>query len=137
MRTAARYLVTVGIALGGVSVIVAAPAAPPLHDVQVPAVRLSGNTHDNPDATGPSIDDLLQFMNPLDGPVVVQNITESDTGSVDGDQASNAPELSQLLNLGSDPADGTAGQFDKSFDIGPLTPGDLSPAPASPPSPGS
>jgi hypothetical protein len=136
MRTAARYLVTVGIALGGVSVIVAAPAAPPLHDVQVPAVRLSGNTHDNPDATGPSIADLMQFMNPLEGSVVVQNITESETGSVDGDQASNAPALSELLNLGSDPADGTAGQFDKSFDIGPLTPGDLSPAPGSPSAPG-
>jgi hypothetical protein len=136
MRTAARYIVTVGIALGGVSVVVAAPAAPPLRDVQVPAVRLSGNTHDNSDATGPSIADLLQVMNPLEGPVVVQNITESDTGSVDGDQPSNAPGLSELLNLGSG-SDGTAGQFDKSFDIGSLTPGDLSPAQAGPPSPGS
>jgi hypothetical protein len=135
MRTAAQYLVTVAIALGGVSVVVAAPAAPPLNDVQVPAVRLSGNTHDNPDATAPSIADLLQVMNPTEGSVVVQNITESDTGSVDADQAANAPELSQLLNLGSG-SDGTAGQFDKSFDIGPLTPGDLSPAQATPPSPG-
>ena len=134
MRTAAHYLVTVGIALGGVSVVVAAPSAPPLHDVQVPAVRLSGNTHDNPDATGPSIADLLQVMNPLEGSVVVQNITESDTA--DGDQAANAPELSELLNLGTDPADGTVGPSDKSFDIGPLTPGDLSPAQSSPPSPG-
>ena len=137
MRTAAQYLVTVGIALGGVSVIVAAPAAPPLHDVQVPAVRLSGNIHDNPDATGPSIADLLQVMNPLEGPVVVQNISENDIGSVDSDQAANAPGLSELLNLGTDPSDGTAGQFGKPFDIGPLTPGDLSPAQTGPPSPGS
>jgi hypothetical protein len=137
MRTAARYLLTVGIALGGVSVVVAAPAAPPLHDVQVPAVRLSGNTHDNPDATGPAITDLLQFMNPLEGSVVVQNITESATGSMDGDQASNAPALNELLNLGGGPADGTAGQSDNPFDIGPLTPGDLTPTQASPPSPGS
>ena len=63
MRSAVRYCITAGVALGGVSIIIAAPAAPPLRDIEVPAVHLSGNTHDNPDATSPSVADLLQVMN--------------------------------------------------------------------------
>jgi hypothetical protein len=138
MRTAARYLVTVGIALGGVSVIVAAPAAPPLRDIEVPAVQLSGNSHDTlPDATSPSVADLLQVMYGLESPVVVQNITESDAGSPNGDQPSNVPGLTDLMNLGNDPAGAAAGQPGKTFvDIAPPTPGDLTAAPTSPPPPG-
>jgi hypothetical protein len=135
MRTAARYCITAGVALGGVSVIVAAPAAPPLRDSQVPAVQLSGNTHDNPDMNTPSVADLLQVMYGLESPIVVQNITEPETGAPNGDQPSNVPGLSDLLNLGIDPA---AGQPGKSFvDISPPTPSDLTAAPTSPSPPGS
>jgi hypothetical protein len=136
MRSAARYCLTAGIALGGVSIIIAAPAAPPLRDIEVPAVQLSGNTHDNPDANSPSVADLLQVMYGLDTPVVVQNITESDAPNGDQPssvQPSSVPGLSDLLNLGTDPA-GQPGKT--SDDIGPLTPGDLTAAPTSPP-PGS
>jgi hypothetical protein len=130
MRSAARYFITGAVALGGVSVIVAAPAAPPLRDIEVPAVQLSGNTHDNPDATSPSVADLLQVMYGGESPVVVQNITEGGTGTTGGDQPSNVPGLSDLLNLGNDPAGGQPG---KGFmDIGPLTPGDLPAGPAGP-----
>jgi hypothetical protein len=122
MRSAIRYCITAGAALGGISVIIAAPAAPPLHDIQVPAVQLSGNTHENPDVNSPSVADLLQVMYGLETPVVVQNITESDGGAVNGDQPSNVPGLSDLLNLGGDPATGP-------------TPGDLTTAPTSPPPP--
>ena len=80
MRSAVRYCITAGVALGGVSVIIAAPAVPPLSDVQVPAVQLSGNTHENPDVNSPSVADLLQVMNGSEAPVVVQNITESRRG---------------------------------------------------------
>jgi hypothetical protein len=131
MRSAVRYFITGSVALGGVSVLVAAPAAPPLRDIQVPAVQLSGNTHDNPDVNSPSVADLLGVMYGFESPVVVQNITEPP----DGDQAANVPGLSDLLNLGSDPAGGQPG---KSFvDIGPVTPGDISAVPTSPPPPGS
>jgi hypothetical protein len=135
MRAAVRYCITTAVALGGVSVVVAAPAAPPLRDIQVPAVQLSGNTHDSPDATSPSVADLLQVMyGGLESPVVVQNITESP----DGDQPANVPGLSDLLNLGNDPAAASGGQAGKAFvDISPLTPGDLSAVPANPPPPGS
>lgn len=133
MRAAVRYCVTGAIALGGISVVVAAPAAPPLRDIQVPAMQLSGNTHDNPDATSPSVSDLLQFMYGAESPVVVQNITEGDTGPAGGDQPSNVPGLSDLLNLGTDPAGGQPGKG--LIDIGPLTPGDLSAVPAAPPPP--
>jgi len=134
MRSAARYCITAGVALGGISVIIAAPAAPPLRDIEVPAVQLSGNTHDNPDATSPSVADLLQVMGGSESPVVVQNITESDMGVLEGDQPANVPGLSDLLNLGIDPAGGASDQQGKSFvDIGPLTPGDLSVVPAGPP----
>jgi hypothetical protein len=127
MRPAARYCITIGVALGGVSVAIAAPAAPPLRDVQVPAVQLSGNSHDNPDATSPSVDDLLQFMNGSEGPVVVQNITEPD--GADG-QPQNVPGLTDLLNLPNDaPGDQSGNGF---MNIGPITPGDLNAAPASP-----
>src|ERR1700761_4395489 len=122
MRSAIRNCITAGVALGGLSVLIAAPAAPPLRDIQVPAVQLSGNTHENPDVNSPSVADLLQVMYGLETPVVVQNITESDGGAVIGDQPSNVPGLSDLLNLGGDPA------------VGP-TPGDLTTAPASPPPP--
>jgi hypothetical protein len=135
MRTAARYCITAGVALGGISIIIAAPAAPPLRDIQVPAVQLSGNTHENPDVNSPSVADLLQVMYGLDSPIVVQNITESDAGALSGDQPSNVPGLTDLLNLGNDPAGGQPG---KSFvDIPPPTPSDLTAAPASPPPPGS
>ena len=120
MRSAARYCLTAGIALSGVSIIIAAPGAPPLRDIEVPAVQLSGNTHDNPDANSPSVADLLQVMYGLETPVVVQNITESDAPS--GDQPSSVPGLSDLLNLGGDPATGPA-------------PSELTTAPSSPPPP--
>jgi hypothetical protein len=129
MRSAARYCITAGVALGGISVLVAAPAAPPLRDIQVPAVELSGNTHENPDANSPSVEDLLQVMYGFESPVVVQNITESDTGALTGDQPSSAPGLTDLLNLG---------QPGKSFvDVAPPTPGDFTSAPPSPAPPGS
>jgi hypothetical protein len=130
MRSAARYCITAGVALGGISVLVAAPAAPPLRDIQVPAVELSGNTHDNPDANSPSVSDLLQVMYGFDSPIVVQNITEPEAGAAPGEQPSNVPGLSDLLNLGIDSAGGQPG---KSFvDIAPPTPGELSVAPPSP-----
>ena len=134
MRAAARYCITAGVALGGVSIVIAAPAAPPLRDIQVPAVQLSGNAHDNPDANTPSVADLLQVMYGLDSPIVVQNITEPDVAGPNGD-VSNVPGLSDLLNLGIDPAGGQPG---KSFvDVSPPTPSDLTAAPTSPPPPGS
>ena len=108
MRSAIRYCISAGAALGGISVIIAAPAAPPLRDIQVPAVQLSGNTHENPDVNSPSVADLLQVMYGLQTPVVVQNITESDGGAPDGDQPSNVPGLGDLLNLGADPSTGPA-----------------------------
>jgi hypothetical protein len=124
MRSAIRYCITAGVALGGVSVIIAAPAAPPLRDIQVPAVELSGNTHDNPDVNSPTVADLLQVMYGFDSPIVVQNITESDAAAMnDGQgQPSNVPGLSDLLNLRVDPS------------LVPM-PGDLTPAPISPPPP--
>jgi hypothetical protein len=139
MRATVRYGITAAIALGGLSVVVAAPAAPPLRDIEVPAVQLSGNTADSPDATSPSVADLLQVMyGGLESPVVVQNITEPPTGSTDGDQPSNVPGLSDLLNLGNDPVGASGGQAGKAFvDISPLTPGDVSAVPANPPPPGS
>ena len=108
MRSAIRHCITAGAALGGLSVIIAAPAAPPLRDIQVPAVQLSGNTHENPDVNSPSVADLLQVLYGLETPVVVQNITESDAGALNlnGDQPSNVPGLTDLLNLGGDPATG-------------------------------
>jgi hypothetical protein len=136
MRTAARYCITAGVALGGLSVIVAAPAAPPLRDIQVPAVQLSNNTHENPDVNSPSVADLLQVMYGFDSPIVVQNITEPEPGAPAGVQPSNVPGLTDLLNLGLDPAAGPPG---KPFgDMSPPSPGDLTATPASPaPPPGS
>jgi hypothetical protein len=124
MRSAIRYCITAGVALGGISVIIAAPAAPPLRDIQVPAVELSGNTHDNPDVNSPTVADLLQVMYGFDSPIVVQNITESDAAALnDGQgQPSNVPGLTDLLNLRVDPS------------LLP-TPGDLTPMPTSPPPP--
>jgi hypothetical protein len=122
MRSAIRYCITAGVALGGLSVIIAAPAAPPLRDIQVPAVELSGNTHDNPDVNSPSVADLLQVMYGFDSPIVVQNITESDAAAINDGQPSNVPGLTDLLNLGIDPS------------IAP-TPGDLTAPPTSPPPP--
>lgn len=124
MRSAIRYCITAGVALGGVSVLIAAPAAPPLRDIQVPAVELSGNTHDNPDVNSPTVADLLQVMYGFDSPIVVQNITESDAAAMnDGQgQPSNVPGLTDLLNLGIDPS------------IAP-TLGDLTATPTSPPPP--
>jgi hypothetical protein len=133
MRSAVRYCITAGVALGGVSIIIAAPAAPPLRDIEVPAVELSGNTHDSPDATSPSVADLLQVMNGTETPVVVQNITESESGVFQGDQPSSVPGLSDLLNLGNDPSAGGADPQGKpSIDIGPLMPSDLTANPAGP-----
>jgi hypothetical protein len=136
MRPAVRYCITAGVALGGLSVIIAAPAAPPLRDIEVPAVQLSNNAHDNPDANSPSVIDLLQVMGGLETPVVVQNITESDLGALEGDQPANVPGLTDLLNLGNGSGGGASDQQGKFFDIGPLMPGDLSAPPASPPPPG-
>ncbi|MFZ3269420.1 MAG: hypothetical protein WA488_24200 [Mycobacterium sp.] len=132
MRAVARYCITAGVALGGVSIIIAAPAAPPLRDIEVPAVQLSGNTNDNPDVNSPTVADLLQVMGGAESPVVVQNITESETGVFEGDQPATVPGLTDLLNLGTDPA--ASDPHGKSFiDIGPLPPSDLAPAPVAPP----
>jgi hypothetical protein len=115
MRPAVRYCITAGVALGGVSILIAAPSSPPLRDVQVPSMQLSDNSHDSLDG--------------VESPVVVQNITESDTGVLEGGQPANVPGLSDLLNLGNDPAVTPDPQGKSFIDIGPLLPGNLSPAP--------
>ena len=132
MRPAVRYCITAGVALGGVSILIAAPSSPPLRDVQVPAMQLSNNSHDNPDAGGPSFADLLQTMGGVETPVVVQNITESDAGVLEGGQPASIPGLSDLLNLGSDPISSAPDSQGKTFiDLGPLLPSDLTiPPPA-------
>ena len=129
MRPAVRYCITAGVALGGVSILIAAPSSPPLRDVQVPSMQLSDNSHDSLDANNPSVLDLLQVMGGVESPVVVQNITESDTGVLEGGQPANVPGLSDLLNLGNDPAVTPDPQGKSFIDIGPLLPGTLSPAP--------
>lgn len=129
MRPAVRYCITAGVALGGVGVLLIGPPSPPLRDVEVPALQLSNNSLENPDAYSPSIADLLQTIGGPESPVVVQNIIESDAGVLQGGQASSVPGLSDLLNLGNDPV-GAPGQQGKFFlDIGPLLPGDLTVAP--------
>ena len=129
MRPAVRYCITAGVALGGVSILIAAPSSPPLRDVQVPAMQLSNNTRDNLDANSPSFADLLQTMGGVENPIVVQNITESDAGVLEGGQPASLPGLGDLLNLGND-AVGTPDPQGKSFiDIGPLLPSDLTLAP--------
>jgi hypothetical protein len=133
MRSAVRNCITAGVAIAGVSVIIAAPSTPPLTDVQVPAVQLSGNTHENPDVNSPSVVDLLQVMGGSENPVVVQNITESGTGVFEGDTPAAVPGLSDLLNLGGDPGAVTDPQGKALFDLGPLVPGVLTPVPAGPP----
>jgi hypothetical protein len=129
MRPAVRYCITAGVALGGVSILIAAPSSPPLRDVAVPSMQLSDNSHDNLDANSPSVLDLLQVMGGAESPVVVQNITESETGVLEGGQPANVPGLSELLNLGNDPAVTPDPQGKSFIDIGPLLPGSLSPAP--------
>jgi hypothetical protein len=129
MRPAVRYCITAGVALGGVSILIAAPSSPPLRDVAVPSMQLSDNSHDNLDANSPSVLDLLQVMGGAESPVVVQNITESDTGVLEGGQPANVPGLSELLNLGNDPAVTPDPQGKSFIDIGPLLPSNLSPAP--------
>jgi hypothetical protein len=124
MRPAVRYCITAGVALGGVSILIAAPSSPPLRDVEVPSMQLSDNSHDSLDANSPSVLDLLQVMGGAESPVVVQNITESDAGVLG---------LSELLNLGNDPAVIPDPQGKSFIDIGPLLPGDLSTAPGVPP----
>ena len=133
MRPAVRYCITAGVALGGVSVLIAAPSSPPLRDVEVPSVQLSDNSHDSLDANSPSVLDLLQVMGGVESPVVVQNITESDAGVLEGGQPASVPGLSDLLNLGNDPAVTPDPQGKSFIDIGPLLPGNLSPAPPVPP----
>ena len=129
MRPAVRYCITAGVALGGVSILIAAPSSPPLRDVQVPSMQLSDNSHENLDANSPSVLDLLQVMGGAESPVVVQNITESDSGVLLGGQPASVPGLSDLLNLGNDPAVTPDPQGKSFLDIGPLLPGTLSPAP--------
>jgi hypothetical protein len=129
MRPAVRYCITAGVALGGVSVLIAAPSSPPLRDVQVPAMQLSNNTHENPDANSPSMADLLQTMGGPESSVVVQNIIESDAGVLKGGQPSSVPGLSDLLNLGNDPVGTPDPQGKAFFDIGPLLPSDLTLSP--------
>ena len=132
MRPAVRYCITAGVAIGGVSILIAAPSSPPLRDVEVPAMQLSNNQHENIDANSPSVADLLQVMGGVESPVVVQNITESDAGVLGGGQPASVPGLSDLLNLGNDPV-GTPDPQGKSFiDIGPLLPSDLTPTPTPP-----
>ena len=133
MRPAVRYCITAGVALGGVSILIAAPSSPPLRDVEVPSMQLSDNSHDSLDANSPSVLDLLQVMGGVESPVVVQNITESDAGVLEGGQPANVPGLGELLNLGNDPAVTPDPQGKSFIDIGPLLPGDLSPAPGGPP----
>ena len=133
MRPAVRYCITAGVALGGVSILIAAPSSPPLRDVQVPSMQLSDNSHDSLDANNPSVLDLLQVMGGVESPVVVQNITESDAGVLEGGQPASVPGLSDLLNLGNDPAVTPDPQGKSFIDIGPLLPGNLSPAPPVPP----
>jgi hypothetical protein len=129
MRPAVRYCITAGVALGGVGVLLIGPPSPPLRDVEVPALQLSNNSLENPDANSTSIADLMQTIGGPESPVVVQNIIESDAGVLQGGQASSVPGLSDLLNLGNDPV-GAPGQQEKFFlDIGPLLPGDLTVAP--------
>jgi hypothetical protein len=129
MRPAVRYCITAGVALGGVSILIAAPSSPPLRDVEVPSMQLSNNSHDSLDANSPSVLDLLQVMGGVESPVVVQNITESDAGVLEGGQPANVPGLSDLLNLGNDPAVTPDPQGKSFIDIGPLLPSNLSPAP--------
>jgi hypothetical protein len=129
MRPAVRYCITAGVALGGVSILIAAPSSPPLRDVEVPAMQLSNDSHDSLDANSPSVLDLLQVMGGVESPVVVQNITESDAGVLEGGQPASVPGLSDLLNLGNDPAVTPDPQGKSFIDIGPLLPGDLNPAP--------
>jgi hypothetical protein len=129
MRPAVRYCITAGVALGGVSILIAAPSSPPLRDVEVPSMQLSDNSHDNLDANSPSVLDLLQVMGGVESPVVVQNITESDAGVLEGGQPANVPGLSDLLNLGNDPAVTPDPQGKSFIDIGPLVPANLGPAP--------
>jgi hypothetical protein len=129
MRPAVRYCITAGVALGGVSILIAAPSSPPLRDVEVPSMQLSNNSHDSLDANSPSVLDLLQVMGGVESPVVVQNITESDAGVLEGGQPASVPGLSDLLNLGNDPAVTPDPQGKSFIDIGPLLPGDLNPAP--------
>jgi len=133
MRPAVRYCITAGVALGGVSILIAAPSSPPLRDVEVPSVQLSDNSHDSLDANSPSVLDLLQVMGGVESPVVVQNITESDAGVLEGGQPASVPGLGDLLNLGNDPAVTPDPQGKSFIDIGPLLPGNLSPAPPVPP----
>jgi hypothetical protein len=133
MRPAVRYCITAGVALGGVSILIAAPSSPPLRDVEVPSMQLSDNSHDSLDANSPSVLDLLQVMGGVESPVVVQNITESDAGVLEGGQPANVPGLSDLLNLGNDPAVTPDPQGKSFIDIGPLLPGNLSLAPGVPP----
>ena len=133
MRPAVRYCITAGVALGGVSILIAAPSSPPLRDVRVPSMQLSDNSHDSLDANSPSVLDLLQVMGGVESPVVVQNITESDAGVLEGGQPASVPGLSDLLNLGNDPAVTPDPQGKSFIDIGPLLPGNLSPAPGVPP----
>jgi hypothetical protein len=133
MRPAVRYCITAGVALGGVSILIAAPSSPPLRDVEVPSMQLSDNSHDSLDANSPSVLDLLQVMGGVESPVVVQNITESDAGVLEGGQPASVPGLSDLLNLGNDPAVTPDPQGKSFIDIGPLLPGNLSPAPGVPP----
>jgi hypothetical protein len=133
MRPAVRYCITAGVAIGGVSILIAAPSSPPLRDVEVPSMQLSDNSHDNLDANSPSVLDLLQVMGGVESPVVVQNITESDAGVLEGGQPANVPGLSDLLNLGNDPAVTPDPQGKSFIDIGPLVPANLGPAPVVPP----
>ena len=133
MRAAVRYCITAGVALGGVGILIAAPSSPPLRDVEVPSMQLSDNSHDSLDANSPSVLDLLQVMGGVESPVVVQNITESDAGVLEGGQPASVPGLSDLLNLGNDPAVTPDPQGKSFIDLGPLLPGNLSPAPGVPP----
>lgn len=92
-------------------------------------MQLSNNSHENPDATSPSIADLLQTMGVPESPVVVQNIIESDSGVLQGGHPSSIPGLSDLLNLGNDPVGAPDPKGKPFIDIGPLLPGDLTLAP--------
>ena len=92
-------------------------------------MQLSNNQHENIDANSPSVLDLLQVMGGVESPVVVQNITESDSGVLEGGQPANVPGLSDLLNLGNDPAVTPDPQGKSFIDIGPLVPANLGPVP--------
>ena len=127
MRPAVRYCITAGVALGGVSILIAAPSSPPLRDVEVPAMQqLSNNSHGEPGREQPVVcrpladhgrgGKLRSWCRTSPSPM---------PGWLEGGQPANVPHLSDLLNLGNDPVGAPDPQGKSFIDIGPLLPGDI------------